>query len=375
MEGFVKKSIVFVPAWWPCSFFEEQQQVYANKYGVVNIIGGVRFLCYKKSLSYYCRPVVTTENSAGGAYRIAINWLNGKWKRWQDKRFETTVNMVGNCITNCLGGTMPQAVHIQSLSDLSVFVAYWAVRNGIPLTVTEHVLYIRRQFDYFTQKKERIYQFADKVYCVSNYLLSNLLTNGFVIKKTKVIGNLIKTPDNFSIIGQDKRNGRVMFVAGHLSDKNVPLLLDVAEMLQHHNTDIDIFGLNGKEQLNNKRTLAQELDVRALKNIHLQGNISHANLLERYKNYSVLISTSISETFGLSVAEAISNGVPVVCSNSGGVCEFVNQSNGLIVEIGNRQALADAVLQVMQTSYDVNAISREILAKYGYEAYAKQLSD
>ena len=127
---------------------------------------------------------------------------------------------------------------------------------------------------------------------------------------------------------------------------------------------IDIYGLTGAEKLNGKA-----LRDYASKNITFMGIRSHKEVLERYSAYSLLLSTSCSETFGLSVAEAISHGTPVVCTDSGGVRDFVEATNGIIVGIADVYAIAAAIHEVISCKYDYKIMSKRILDKYGMTAY------
>lgn len=68
------------------------------------------------------------------------------------------------------------------------------------------------------------------------------------------------------------------------------------------------------------------------------------------RNADVVISPSICyETFGFTVIEALSYGVPVIVSDHMGAKDIVN-SNGLIVKTGSVQELKEAILQINKTS-------------------------
>jgi glycosyltransferase involved in cell wall biosynthesis len=95
----------------------------------------------------------------------------------------------------------------------------------------------------------------------------------------------------------------------------------------------------------------------------------HNDLLMQYSAYSLLLSTSVSETFGLSVAEAIAHGTPVVGTDSGGVRDFVNEGNGLVVDIRDVDGIVDAIIKVISAQFDSKNMSQRILEKYGNDQY------
>ena len=363
----IKNSIIFIPGWWPCSFFEEQQATYADSYEIYNLYGTCEWLAKKKQLRQllsFCSVNQLSAHIEGACIKVKVRCA----KYNSESRWAHAITQMSECIGQLIlsqtGGNMPSLIYIQSISDIAIFVAEWAKRNGIKILLAEHILYIRHDTSYISKRKEQLYSIADQVFCVSNYLYRNLLTNGFNMQKVRVIGNLINehaVPKDWNAI---KKNGRIMFVAGHVADKDMHTLFAVAKHLQKHSLLVDIYGLTGQELMEGK-----PLSEYSTKNIMFKGNMPHNELLMQYSAYSLLLSTSISETFGLAVAEAIAHGTPVVCTDSGGIREFVNERNSKVVGIADVRAIEEAVLDVLSTTYDCKAMSLEILAKYGAYAY------
>ena len=62
----------------------------------------------------------------------------------------------------------------------------------------------------------------------------------------------------------------------------------------------------------------------------------------------IYVSSSVYESFGLSVLEALASGLPIVCTNVGGLPEIVeNGVNGILVPPRNPDALSEAVLSLV----------------------------
>ena len=242
-----KKSILFVPAWYPCSFFEEQQSVYAGEYDIYNVVGNCLWLPKRKQLKRLLSlkglsDIAVTRN--GTLCNIEISCPKYKFQNKTAKAIRRLSDKVGNVILSLMGGRLPEYVYIQSISDFAVFVAEWAKHNGIKIILAEHILYIRHSIDYITHRKELLYREVDKVFCVSNYLYRDLLASGFRMKSASVVGNLVSdcgVPENWDNI---RKNGRIMFVAGHVHDKDLPTLLAVAKRLPSR-WAIEVFGLTG----------------------------------------------------------------------------------------------------------------------------------
>ena len=372
MESNVRKNILFAPAWYPCSFFEEQQEVYANEYNIYNIVGNCSWLPKKKQLRRLIelKGLSQVDTSINGNL-CSINIICPKYKsaQYTAQAIQKVADKVGSAIMSLIGGKKPDYVYLQSISDLAIFVVDWAKRNDVKVILAEHLIYIRHSVNYISHRKEQLYSLADKVFCVSNYLYRNLLTSGFSMKSVSVVGNLVSNhgiPEDWT---KTEKNGRIMFVAGHFADKDMPTFFAVAECLQTQNINIDVFGLVGDEIFGDK-----PLKEYVGHNVTFMGKLSHNELLNQYSSYSLLLSTSVSETFGLSVAEAIAHGIPVVCTDSGGVRDFVNEENGIVVPIKDTNALVTAIGKIMSTKCDCKHISQQILDKYGYHQFKKNVS-
>jgi glycosyltransferase involved in cell wall biosynthesis len=75
---------------------------------------------------------------------------------------------------------------------------------------------------------------------------------------------------------------------------------------------------------------------------------SPARLASLYRAADVYVHAAVEETFGLSVAEALASGLPVVTASRGGVLEIVeHERTALVVPPGDAGALADALARLL----------------------------
>jgi len=379
-----KPNILLLPAWYPASFFVDQMKLVTDKFNFKVLLGqrhtfgkksAIRHFL-KRSFNYFTNSDKELFLQVDFSY---INFSKGNLANWQ-------ISYLNNCfdkyLTELYAGGKPDLIHIQSLSDTAVFICNWAEKHNIPVILTEHIIFVRHNFDFFQQLKESVYSRVNKVLCVSNYVYRNLLVNGFRMKKVEIIGNLVN--DNFVTEKFEKKEktNKILFVAAHLADKDIDVLLDAIELLKskHFEVYLDIIGIdpdkNYQIENNYQYNLQEIIESRNLLDvIHLKGRKNRQELLESYQNYSFLVSSSLSETFGVGVAEAIAYGLPVVCTDSGGIREFVDISNGIIVPIRNSQKLAVAIEEMFEKRlmYNPTEISERIVKKYGVHAFRKKL--
>jgi glycosyltransferase involved in cell wall biosynthesis len=97
-------------------------------------------------------------------------------------------------------------------------------------------------------------------------------------------------------------------------------------------------------------------DVHLRKRIHkawehkvkFTGRFQNDELAERYQAADILINPSLSESFGMTVIEAMACGKPVIVTRVGGMQETVQHGkNGLLVRPGDATDLAEAILYLL----------------------------
>ena len=81
-----------------------------------------------------------------------------------------------------------------------------------------------------------------------------------------------------------------------------------------------------------------------LDGVTVHGHVEGARLRGLYARASVAVSTSAHETFGYAVLEALASGLPLVAARAPAVVELADRAVGRIVPVGDRHALAAAVI-------------------------------
>ncbi|MFE0453897.1 glycosyltransferase [Streptomyces sp. NPDC058914] len=73
------------------------------------------------------------------------------------------------------------------------------------------------------------------------------------------------------------------------------------------------------------------------------GALNHSAALEAYRKATVYVLPSVEEPFPMTVLEALSEGTPVVCTDSSGIAAELARRDAALVTDGSPEALADAV--------------------------------
>ena len=107
------------------------------------------------------------------------------------------------------------------------------------------------------------------------------------------------------------------------------------------------------------------------------GSLERSEIAKYMHQSDCFVLPSQAETFGVVYIEALSSGLPVIATVCGGPETFVNETNGILIEVDNQKALTQAMLHMSTniTSYDRSDISKNIMKLFSPEIIAKQLTD
>jgi len=128
-----------------------------------------------------------------------------------------------------------------------------------------------------------------------------------------------------------------------------------------------------RQDLQDALALAERLGVRRA--IHLAGPRDPGDVASAMRRAAAVVVPSRRESFSSVTMEAISCGTPVVATRCGGPEDIVEPGQGLIVEPGDPDALATAVLTVLggQERLDAATMHEAMVRRFGRAAAASRL--
>ena len=92
--------------------------------------------------------------------------------------------------------------------------------------------------------------------------------------------------------------------------------------------------------------------------IHVLGAVSDLELQKLYTTSDVFVLASLYEGYGMVLAEAMANGLPIVATTGGAIADTVPKQAGVLVKPGNVAALSDAIRLLVE-----DADHRSVLAQ------------
>lgn len=102
-------------------------------------------------------------------------------------------------------------------------------------------------------------------------------------------------------------------------------------------------------------------------NISFIGRISKQQIAEYMNKAVAFLHNSPYETFSVVTAEAICCGCPVVVSNIPAIAEFINESNGIMVEQATKENWEKSLIQSIKSTYDRQSISDFAKSRFSKE--------
>lgn len=131
------------------------------------------------------------------------------------------------------------------------------------------------------------------------------------------------------------------------------------------NAQLHLYGADfGLKQIAQK--WCQEKNIKL--GLHFHGALPHRQLLQELNKHDLLLHTSIEESFGMVIAEAMAMGLPVVAGESSGAVPWVVGVNGCLCDITDVSSIEKALLEAL----DIKRYSQ--LSQNGMEAVRQRFT-
>jgi glycosyltransferase involved in cell wall biosynthesis len=239
--------------------------------------------------------------------------------------------------------------HLARDYPLAAFAARRA--SGAQLILTRHVLFpLSRVHKVLLRRVKR-------VIAVSQAVADGLIAQD-IFERNKIV--LIHNGVDFDRFAQTTENDSAEWqkigarlcvgTIGELAPiKGQESFLRAAAIVSSRRDDVDfvIAGEDKSRTGENRRLLERTIDELNLRRrVRIDGWAD--DVVELLRTFDVFVSASHSESFGIAMVEAMASGVPVVATITAGAREIIDEDKtGLLVPIGDEEALADAICKLL----------------------------
>lgn len=187
-----------------------------------------------------------------------------------------------------------------------------------------------------------------------------------------VIPNIVRF-ENFENIKPSLPSQRVQF--GFLGSMNtdvkgLDLLLKAVSSIQQ---DFTLHVGGDGVLLEGYRAMAREFGI--TEKCIFYGRLTPEQVPSFMSRLHFFVSASRSETFGISIVEAMAAGLPVVATKSGGPQEFVCQENGILVLKESAEELRSGIERMLDQykTYSPEAIRKFVKDRYSANAFLSRI--
>jgi len=261
----------------------------------------------------------------------------------------------------------PDVIHAQVMIPAGYAATKLGEKYNIPVLLTEHA-YAPRFFEgRYKPYSDYVYEHA-KLTTVSNFMAKDLKK---INKECDVLPNLIDT----EIFKKERTKIKDLNIVtlsalreGKRIDDVMAALKIIIEKNKEINAKLTVIGDGLLEEYYKKRCL--ELGMNDY--VTFVGRKTKEEAADILNQNNILVIASEFETFAIPGLEALASGLPVVSTKCHGPEEYIDEKSGKLVEVGNIEEMAQAILDVYNNldKYDVNYL-RSIADRYG----AKSVTD
>lgn len=386
-----KKKILMIPSWYPTGehpgvgdFFQQQSVLLQERYDVRVIYGYSPYLehktlygRYKKLLKQKAKTTYDDLNDPVPTIRFTY----GNW--WFSERLlineaiRKYVSEVKKLISN---GWKPDVLHAQSAEIAGIVTAKLSEEFKIPWVLTEHQVFALANYSLTRQNLiKQALKTPKFIAAVSQHQLRCIAIHN-INKPMTNVGNFIDE-NHFPLSESKKTSGlfRILTVTWPSAIKDPETFFQaLAVLIKKGHKDIEatvigkkLFSINDTSDF---ELLAEKFKVREY--CKFIPEIPHEKMPEAYADSDVFVSTSVAETFGIAVREAMAVGKPVVCTASGGVDDDIFDFNGFKVNIYDYEAIANSIIAIKTgaVTYDPDKIRQYVVSRYGRQAFLDRYS-
>lgn len=290
------------------------------------------------------------------------------WIRQAFDLFERYVNQFG----------MPDILHAHSALWGGVAAQHIADRYRLPYVITEHSSAFARNLipkptipyiqEAFSLASERIAVSAP---------FARLLMDRYSKKNFKVVPNVVHT--DFFVPPREPRASVPFFifltVALLTKNKGIDLLVKAFAESFKGNENIQLWVGGDGEQKNELVSLVDALGIG--NQVRFLGLLSREGVRQAMWQANAFVSSSFFETFGVVLIEAMSTGLPVIATRSGGPEDFVTPEVGFLVPAGDQNALSGGLKKLFESkeNFSEHAIRESMVRQFSPMVIARQLSE
>ncbi len=378
----MKRKILFIPSWFPGDedpisgiFIQEQAVALSKQYDVAVLIPAMA--AWRNVIDKNSADKSTKKYQEGLPvyYEYALPLIPhgpeatvyNTFRRAAHKGFRKLLKEWGT----------PDLIHAHVVLPGGWSALGLAQRHGIPIVLTEHSSPFSMHLgtDLSRRLVRETLTSVNQLIAISPALAKQLkdFQPGLQIE---IIGESVRT-DFFlpaASIDNDGRTRKSFFVAARLAEqKGLEHLIKAVRLVLDRglNSFELVIGGDGPDR-RKLELLVQNLAISG--HIQFLGALNRDQVRDKMQNCDVFVLSSLHETFGVVVGEAMACGKPVISTRCGGPEFVVTDETGVLVDVADPKGLADAMADFVldNISFDPKTIRASVVNRFSPEAFVRK---
>jgi glycosyltransferase involved in cell wall biosynthesis len=158
--------------------------------------------------------------------------------------------------------------------------------------------------------------------------------------------------------------------------KGVDILMLACRLLADENLNFKVLIVTSEYSCNGWQNMLDAMHLN--EHVTIKTGLAYDEIIRHYRVSDCLISPSREESFGMTIIEAFSHGIPVIATRCGGPEYIVNESNGKLVAPGNYKDLSNEMkwmIRCGKQSYNGELIYKSANELYSADIIVKQYNE
>lgn len=306
------------------------------------------------------------------------------------KEFQSQAPAVTQAIHAFLSEFNPEVIHLHNWHYFSevplLAVISWRERHPSALVLTAHNSWHDEVFEQLARYRDRY----DAIIAVSQHTLEDMVKWGYPRERMRVVYHgvtqeWLRSPVMPRLPFPHVKGRPVIFHPARMSfAKGSLVVVEAFRRVQKVFPNAFLMLAGSSQTVDWDSVQRREIHViqERIRSYGLQDSVgictfAWPDILHAYDAASVVVYPSIfPEPFGIVVIEAMARGRPVVISRSGGMPEIVrHQEDGWVVEPNDADALADALLRLLQDRVLAESLGEKARRRVRAQFTAEQMVD
>ncbi|HWQ88827.1 MAG TPA: glycosyltransferase family 4 protein [Desulfitobacteriaceae bacterium] len=274
----------------------------------------------------------------------------------------------------------PDIIHVHVGYPAAIIAWLYAWYSPIPYIITEHMSYLQ---DYIAKWQHRVllkaaFERAALILPVSRSLQEQIRNFGWDTA-LRVVPNVVDI-DLFQLSAQRLPTAdlKILFVGGmeETQVKGLNYLLPAfAQVVSKIPQKVELQLIGDGPWRQHYQNMAEKLGISPYCTFY--GQIEHQAMPAYYSQSDFLVLSSLKETFGCVLVEAMASGKPVLATACGGPEDIVTGEVGLLVKPGDVEALTQGILRMIASlpGYRAEEIREYARKKYSRAVIAQTMRE